>query len=159
MSKKPIEELPGWVKPYVKRWRKLLNLRHIDIRIIKKLAPVGDPNALGAMSGWIDYNSAFISLRADIEDTKKWRKVVLHEIAHVAHARVQAVVTEMIIPQLPADVKPIAHEAYRQAMEAFIDSLADTFYELDNAHKKGADNDRSNTTSETAIDGTAGTTE
>lgn len=156
-----INTLPDWVQPYVLYWRKILRLEHIEVRTKQTLAPHGASDSAGSAVNWPAYNIAWLEFRADIEDEKEWRETVIHEVLHVAHARVDAVVWNMLLPRLNHDAQEIGREAYRQAMESFIDSLAGTLYELTapKAEEGGTANERSDSSNENTIDGTAGTPE
>jgi len=148
--------LPDWVKSFVILWRDRLYLHQWTFRLTQELCVDGDEHVMASMSSTPAYNDAHMRIRADIEDTPEWRQIIVHEIMHTAHARIDAVVSDMIIPGLGESARPLAREAYRQVVEPFIESIADTLYEL--SIESETRNDGSIRPDETPDHGTGNTT-
>lgn len=130
MSARSKIPLPAWVREYVRDLRDILHIGNWHISITSALCAGDDPDTMALVEPAPDINTALIIFRADIEDNPAWRQAVAHEVLHIAHARIDHLVRENIIKLLPGDAQRLAREAYRQALESFIDALADTVYTL-----------------------------
>jgi len=125
-----IPELPSWVSTWVTYWRDKLYLHPWTIHLYPELVVANSATCEAAATNDSAYYSANIHIRADIEDTRDWRETLIHEVLHVAHARIDDVVAQALIDNLPGDAQPIAKEMYRQALEGFIELTAKSLHSL-----------------------------
>jgi hypothetical protein len=120
--------VPGWVSSYADMWITRLSLEGWQLTFCLDRVVNDNPACMGLCERKANYNAAVITLRADIEDTQEWRKVLLHELLHVAAARVDNYVENAIIPDMYETGQTIARRGYTQHMESHIQNLTDTFY-------------------------------
>ena len=115
---------PAWLVSLLKRWQTILGLNDWHIGLGLGLCPMNDPRALASVDTDPQANAAKITIRADIEDSREWRRYALHELLHVAHCRIDDCVEEAIIKSLPHDARMLARRVYNQHLEAFIEQMA-----------------------------------
>jgi len=98
------------------------------IKVALELCVNDNPVCRGLCDQYPDINAARLTFRADIEDTSEWRHVVIHELIHMAHSRIDHAVERAILPELPQAVQQLAREMYHQYVESFVDYLDSTLY-------------------------------
>jgi hypothetical protein len=119
---------PGWVVSYMRTWIERLHLETWKIDVQLALCVNGDSQTHGLCEQYPDVNECCVTLRADIEDTPEWRKTIIHELLHVAHARLDHLTERAIIPQVAEAAQPLAIEVYHQHVETYIHMLTLTLY-------------------------------
>lgn len=120
--------VPEWLTMYIRAWCDRLCLKDWRIKVSIELCINNDPNVHAMCKQHPDLNEATILFRADVEDTKDWRRTVIHELIHVAHSRIDHAVEDSIIPQLPAAAHQLGYDAYHQHVESYTAYLAETLY-------------------------------
>jgi hypothetical protein len=120
--------VPSWLNQYIRAWLERLHLNDWTIKIALELCVNDDPSTRGLCEQFPNTNTARLTFRADIEDTPEWRQVVIHELIHVAHSRIDHAVERAILPELPQAVQQLARELYHQHVESFVDYLDSTLY-------------------------------
>lgn len=130
------DTVPQWAQDYLEAWMERFFLHGWAVTF--QLARVVDdnPDCLGLCERNSNYNQVTITLRDDVEDTPKWRKVIVHELLHIVMARVDAFVQDAILPGMYETSKDIAQRGYTQHVESFIQFLTDSFYWMDNPEGK-----------------------
>lgn len=137
-----------WIRERVVYWREKLFLEHWTITVRDALCVERDPDCVASARVYSAYNNAILTFRGDAspDGEKDWEETIIHEMLHVAHGRIDAVIQDVIIPQLPTQSQDIA--------ESFVTSLALTIRNQDN--KEGACNDGSRSSSKDSDDGSGG---
>lgn len=125
--------VPPWLNQYIRAWLDRLHLNDWTIKASLELCVNDDPAARSLCDQFPDINTARLTFRADIDDTPEWRHVVIHELIHVAHSRIDHAVERAILPELPQPVQQLAREIYHQHVESFVDYLDDTLYKATEA--------------------------
>jgi hypothetical protein len=120
--------VPPWLNQYIRAWLERLHLNDWTIKVAVELCVNDDPACRGLCDQFPDANTARLTFRADIEDTPEWRHVVIHELIHVAHSRIDHAVERAILPELPQPVQQLAREIYHQHVESYVDYLDSTLY-------------------------------
>jgi hypothetical protein len=120
--------VPEWLRLYILAWCDRLHLKDWEIKAAIELCVNDDPQTRGLCQQYPDNNSATLTFRADIEDIKEWRIVVIHELLHVRHSRIDHAVERVILPEVAAAVQQPMRELYHQHVESYIDYLAGTLY-------------------------------
>lgn len=123
-------QVPQWAEEFVQRWAQRLNLEHWEIRLRMALSVDGDEYCKALCEQYCDINLAIITIRADAGDEAEWRVSLLHEMLHVAHARVDNYVNNAAIPEMGEGQQDFARELYRQIYEPFVDRLSWSLYQL-----------------------------
>ena len=127
-----IFNVPKWITRYVDLWYGRLNLYEWLVKYDLSLDPARDYSldyaAVGVNPG---VNEAAVSFRVDIKDTPGSRRDVIHELLHIKHGRLDAVVNNVIIKQLPEGQRDMAKRAYAAAYEPFVHAIAESFYDLE----------------------------
>jgi hypothetical protein len=137
-------ELPPWALTYMRTWIDRLHLDTWKIDAGLALCVNSDPQTHGLCEQYPDVNECCITFRADIEDTPEWRKTIIHELLHAAHARLDHLVERALIPQIAEAAQPLATEVYHQHAETYIHMLTLTLYaatcalDYPDEHKEGA---------------------
>lgn len=112
---------PDWLTEAFALWIERLNLREWEIDTGLAMAPNNDPDCMGLTEQFPDLNFARITLRADVEDNREWQIVIVHELLHVKHSRVDHLLEGVVFPGLEGVTAALA---YRQHMESYTHSLA-----------------------------------
>lgn len=120
----PAIEIPSWLSTYVATVVARLGLQQWEIDIKLAYCLYGGPDTLASCSQIPNLNSAILTFRADVEDTPRWHRIVIHELLHVAHARVDDTVETVIIPSVPYEEQQMGRRSYNAAMEAYTDQLS-----------------------------------
>lgn len=135
------KHVPDWVQPYLEKWQKRLGLSEWSITVRAVLCVNEDPEARACCEQFPDISNAIITLRADIEDNGTWKATLLHELLHIAHARIDHLIETAIIPELPAGTQDLARRVYRHPVEPFIESLAFAFWQMESEMGKEREGD------------------
>lgn len=127
-----IFKVPKWLESYIDLWYQRLELNEWRVKYHLSLDPNHD-SSLSYAAIIVDpqLNEALLSFRVDIKDTPGSRRDVIHELIHVKHGRVDEVVNQVIIEQLPEGQRDLAKRAYKAAYESFVHGVADSFFELE----------------------------
>lgn len=121
--------VPEWLNHKVAQWIDILSMREWEIAVGLALAPGNDPDCLGRAEQYPSLNFGRITFRVDIENNPEWEKTIVHELLHVKHCRIDHFVEEVMIPGM--DGASVACSlTYRQFIEPFIYSMADSLVEL-----------------------------
>ena len=122
--------IPEWLNDFTAEWVHKLGLSEWHITLCLALAPNDDPEALGSLCQYPLTNSADITLRADVEDEEYWHIVVIHELLHVTHSRIDQQIEGGLIPELPEAAQGLASRGYHQVVESYTHALACALYRL-----------------------------
>lgn len=120
----PAIEIPTWLSTYVSAVADRLGLQSWEIEIKLAYCLLGGPETLATCSQIPNLNSAILTFRADVENNPRWRRIIIHELLHVSHARTDDTVETVIIPSLPYEEQQMARRSYSAAMESFIDRMS-----------------------------------
>ncbi len=122
--------VPEWISEYVSLWIGRLRLEEwsVFVRVVSRIEEA--PEADGFCWQFPDLNQIQLQFQRDIEDNDDGRIVILHELLHAMHARIDRVVQNVILPALPADTDEMARRAYTDAYESYIHRLAVALYNL-----------------------------
>jgi len=116
--------VPDWLNDFVAEWARRLSLSDWKLTARLSLCPGDIPDCDGFTDQKPDTNAATLTFCATIEDTEYWRVVVIHELMHVAHSRIDHVFQCAIRPELPGEVQTMADTAYRQYVESYVHRMA-----------------------------------
>ena len=122
------EDVPIWIATEVHYWIDIFSLATWNVTIALDRVVLDNPNCLGWCQRNASYNHAVLHFRDDIEDTPKWRKVILHECLHILMARVDAYVQDAMQPQLAESSQDFAGMVYTQHTESFVQMLTAAFW-------------------------------
>lgn len=122
--------VPDWVHAYVRLWKDRLALNDWEIKIELDYIVGNEPDVMGMCSQYPDLNLIRITLRADIEENRKWKEYILHELIHGLHARVDHFIDQAVLPRFEGHAFAIATTAWRQVIESFVDQLSHSLYKL-----------------------------
>ncbi|MBP9075199.1 MAG: hypothetical protein KBG20_23020 [Caldilineaceae bacterium] len=122
--------MPEWITEYVALWIGRLRLEEwrVYVRVVSHIEDF--PGASGFCRQLPDINEIHLQFQMDIEDDDCGRIVILHELLHAQHARIDRVVQGVIQPALPFEVEGMARRAYTDAYESYIHRLAVSLYNL-----------------------------
>src|SRR5690242_16412041 len=123
--------VPAWLEHYVAHWQARLDLHEWTMEILINTVVCGDEATRGACCRDQDHNRCALVFRADIADTLAWRETVIHELVHVAMARIDDVVENAIAMTLPKPARTLAWKIYRQPIESFVARLAAALLRLE----------------------------
>jgi hypothetical protein len=115
---------PTWLKHKLDTWMVRLQMHEWEIRLGLDLVVNDDAGCKGLTEQWPLVNMGRITLRVDVEDDEEWEIVLVHELLHIKHSRVDHVLEQTLFPELAGIPATMAHSAYRQAYEPFIHSMA-----------------------------------
>jgi hypothetical protein len=121
--------VPEWLNQYIRAWIDRLALGGWTIRVSLSLCVNDDPATEGLCQQYPDINRIDLTFRADIEDTPRWRKVVIHEMLHARHARIDHLVERGIIPEVGPLTEQFARTTYHQQVESFVAYMTNTLYQ------------------------------
>lgn len=116
--------VPAWLHERCEFWVARLGLHDWEIEIGLSFAPNDDATNLGSAHNQADRSWAAITLRADVEDNREWEIVLVHELLHVKHSRIDDVVQEVLAPHVSGAPQAMVDSLYRRAVEPYIHSLA-----------------------------------
>lgn len=121
--------VPEWVLEYIRLWRDVLYLRHWQIDIVIELCVNYDTDCRALTEQFPDANHARLTFRADIEETPEWKTTIIHELLHIAHARIDHLVESAFIPEMKhADT--LAREVYHQYIESYTAQFAEILHNM-----------------------------
>lgn len=121
---------PAWLTGYVALWMERLHLEEWDVHVRVANRIEGAPDADGFCQQYPLLNRAYLDFPAGIEDCAEDRIKVIHELLHVAHARIDRVVEAVIVPYLVTESQAMAHQAYSDTYESWVHRTATALYEL-----------------------------
>ena len=121
-------DVPVWLHQYVLAWIDRLHLNDWTIKLAIELCPNDNADTHAVCTQSPDLNEARITFRADVEDTKDWRRTVIHELIHVAHSRIDHALECVVLPELAPQVQQPMRQMYHQHVESYTAFLADTLY-------------------------------
>lgn len=121
-------DVPLWIVEEIRYWIDIFNLGHWAVDTILDRVVQDDPDCMGWCERMTSYNHATLHFRDDIEDTPKWRKVILHECLHIVMGRVDAYVQDAVIPGMAESSHDFAGVVYTQLTESFVQMLTDSFW-------------------------------
>jgi hypothetical protein len=116
-----IDELPTWADSFIRELLWELDLDNMRIQSTVHRVIEDEPRRLADISVQAEYLVADLRVRNDIEDSYGWAEILVHEIVHITHARIDAFVREALIEGTPNE--KALRTAYQQHMEHHITSL------------------------------------
>jgi hypothetical protein len=122
--------VPDWLHDYVSEWCNRLNLYSWDVSICLEQVVCDEPNTKAYCDRNTSYNRARIKFSAEIEDTECWRRIVVHELVHIALARVDHYVSDALVPQVAESSQQFAGIAYTQHMESATQHVAMVLFDM-----------------------------
>lgn len=126
-----ILDVPDWLHEYIHDWSQKLRLYEWRIRVRLAMVVDGDEDTMAACLSQPTINTASLTFRADVEQSdEESKRLVVHELLHVAHARIDALIEEVIVMQLPEPARKLAVDAYNQVLEAYTDSMMKAIYHM-----------------------------
>lgn len=117
-------DVPKWISKLVYDWKQKLGLYEWRIFLKMANAPNDYHRADGAVRLESQVNEAHIEFKIGLEDEPYDREAVVHEVLHIVHARIDKVVTDVIIEALPEACQSMALEAYRSVVEPYTQHMA-----------------------------------
>lgn len=128
--------VPEGIIKEVRYWIDIFCLESWEVDVVLDRVVNESSDCLGWCERNANYNHARLHLRDDIEDTKEWRKVILHECLHIVMARVDAYIQDAVIPNLAEASHDIAGMSYKQHVESFVQMLTHSFWRFYAAQMK-----------------------
>lgn len=120
-----MSEVPPWLVDLVAERQRRLRLLDWDICVAVSPEPDGSAGNRASTVCVPVRNYAEVTFRDDLPDDPEAVQTVDHELLHIAHARIDQHVREVLIPRIPKAARGLAYDTYRAlVMEPFIDSLA-----------------------------------
>lgn len=101
-----------------------------EITLGIEMAPNADPDCQGLANQWPDTNGGRVTLRADLEDNEEWETVLVHELLHIKHGRIDQAVMHVLEPHIGDVPTELTEALYRAQVEPFIHSLARSLVKL-----------------------------
>src|SRR6478752_3158886 len=89
-------DVPRWLSEKVRDYADIMEIGEWDVFLNIALVVDNDENCLACCHVQPNINAATISFRADIEDTARWHVVIIHELLHVAHGRIDHFVWDSV---------------------------------------------------------------
>jgi hypothetical protein len=133
--------VPGWLERKLQTWVDRLQMHEWEVRLRLDLTIDNNEDCRGQAEHYPGINLGRIVLRADVEDSEEWEITLVHELLHIKHSRIDAVVDHAFIASLAGSQSAVttamAETVYRQAYEPFIDSMAKVLVKLSNDHQPG----------------------
>lgn len=126
-------DVPEWVTAYIHVWRDRLLLSEWRLTLALALCVNDDPDVRALCQQYCDNNRAIITFRADIENTTEWREVIIHELLHIRHARIDHRIECAFIPELASAAQQMAQTIYHQDVEAYTEAMTHTLYRATSA--------------------------
>ena len=123
-----IFDVPSWATEYIAEWVERLQLGGWTVALRVQLVLDDDPDVAALCDAQSTLNFALISVRADIEDTIEWREYLLHELLHVAHARLDLFLEGAVFAQLEPAARAVVETEYTHLYESYICRLASALY-------------------------------
>ncbi len=123
-------DVPKWLTDYVSLWIRRLRLQEWDIHVavVSRIADAPESDAFCRQLP--ELNRADLQFQAGIEDDKWGHIVIIHELLHVAHARLDRVVEGVIYPALAPELDDMAANAYRNTNESYTHRMAVALYDI-----------------------------
>lgn len=121
-------DVPAWVETEVRYWLDVFNLEQWDVEVGLERVVNDNAETLAWCERLARYNFARLHFRDDIENTQKWRKVILHECLHIVMGRVDEYVQDALIPQAAESSQHFAGMCYTQHVESFVQMLTTSFW-------------------------------
>jgi hypothetical protein len=115
--------VPDYAVEWVRYWQDKLGMWEWMIKLRLELILDNNEMCRGLTENHTHINLGRIGLRADLEDTAEWEVTLLHELLHVKHSRIDAMVYEVLGPQLGL-ADGMLQALYNQALEPYIESMA-----------------------------------
>jgi hypothetical protein len=113
-------KLPVFIVDAVAMGKKLWGIGpEWNVQIELRDNPGGSERNDGSTSYSYRYLNATIDLKRDHKDNPLFRKLIVHEVGHLAMAEIDEAV-EKIIAHLPADDHKFMRELYEDAQEKFL---------------------------------------
>lgn len=121
-------EVPKWVAVFIEEWAERLMISHWRISVRMSRLIMGEPDIMALCEQQTEINGAIIHVREGLEEDEETKIFILHELIHIAHARIDHFVEGAIIARQPEMLQEISHEGYKQTYEPFVHRLAYTLY-------------------------------
>ena len=118
--------LPLWLAHATQYYYQAFNLHEwaVDVSLERVL---NANDAQGSCQVYQSINQAAIVLRSDIQDTRSWHFVIIHELMHVKLGRLDEWLEHVIF----ADYKnPIALPTYVGFIESYVDAMSEILCDL-----------------------------
>ena len=127
-----IFDVPEWIHESIATWCKILHLSEWRIRVRMSIQPNSEnAESIAVCESQPDINTASLSFRPDITPgDRDHQAIVIHELLHVMHARIDSVVEEAIILEMPEPSRAFAVRVYNQALESYTEALSNVLYTL-----------------------------
>lgn len=122
--------VPVWLNMKCAMWIDRLSMREWEVAIGLSLAPDGNADLEGLAEHYPDLNFGRITFRVDIENDERWETVLVHELLHIKHSRIDSEVMRGIAPHVGGVPHEMIDGMYRRTVEPFINSLAKTLVEV-----------------------------
>jgi len=117
-------EVPEWAVRHVSEWADRLEMTGWRICLSASHCPGDTPDCDGYAHIQADINKADITLHAGLEDDEYGEQVIVHELLHVVHGRIDHYLQDALWPQLPDAACDLADNTYRQLSESYIHAMA-----------------------------------
>ncbi len=117
-------DVPKWLTDYVSLWIRRLRLQEWDIHVAVVSRIAEAPDSDGFCRQLPELNRADLQFQAGIENDEWGRIAIIHEMLHVAHARLDRVVEGVIYPALACGLDDMAANAYRNTNESYTHRMA-----------------------------------
>jgi hypothetical protein len=114
--------VPEWLKIKVAFWIDTLGMGEWEVAIGLALAPNSDPDCMGMTEQHANLNFGRITFRIDIVDNAEWEQIIVHELLHIKHSRIDHYIEDVMIPLMDGSL--VCSMTYRQMIEPYIHSMA-----------------------------------
>ena len=122
--------VPDWLQAKCSLWIERLAMSEWEVALGLALAPNDDADLEGFCEHYPDLNLGRIVLRADAVDDQRWETVLVHELLHIKHGRIDSEVMRGIAPHVVGVPYEMIDGMYKRAVEPFINSLAKELVKL-----------------------------
>jgi len=115
-----MSEAPEWLVELVQDTRRLLGVGgdwHVNLRVVD--SPHDDPTNSAAVTPDGVYLIATIEVARDVENSDEGRRIVMHEVMHIAHTELDLIVSQ-ILAGLPKRERRRFRKLYEDGVERFL---------------------------------------
>lgn len=133
----PVRRTPAWLSREVRYWAGVLGLADWSLEVWVVTNP-GRPNWQASAAPCCNLREATLRFRQDVSPTPGWRRVVCHEVLHVAHAFVDHLVELRLAGLVDEAARQLVVDLYTDVLETFVERCAYALQVTD-AKGRGAD--------------------
>ena len=123
------DKFPEWLSEYLRKWRDRLELFEWEVKPSIDVCPDEKDFRVEARCQQMpNLNTCNLRFRSDIENDKKWRINIIHEMLHIKHARIDCYLEEVVFPETGNYTHASIQKGYGQHYESYIHGMACALY-------------------------------